>query len=75
MVMLENAAILCFGLGTGILAALVAILPNLLKGDASIPWLSLAGTLAVVLAVGLLVGLSAVRATLRAPLLEALRGE
>jgi ABC-type antimicrobial peptide transport system permease subunit len=75
LVMLENAALLSFGLGTGILAALVAILPNLLRGEATIPWLSLAGTLALVLAVGLLAGLSAVRATLRAPLLEALRGE
>jgi ABC-type antimicrobial peptide transport system permease subunit len=75
MVMLENAALLCFGLGTGVIAALVAILPNLLRGDASIPWLSLIGTLALVLGVGLLAGLSAVRATLRAPLLEALRGE
>jgi len=75
MVMLENAALLCFGLGTGVIAATVAILPNLLLGDASIPWLSLVGTLALVLTVGLLAGLSAVRATLRAPLLEALRGE
>jgi ABC-type antimicrobial peptide transport system permease subunit len=75
LVMLENAALLCFGLGTGILAALVAILPNLLRGDASIPWLSLAGTLVLVLAVGLLAGLSAVRSALQAPLLEALRGE
>ncbi|MEX2141541.1 MAG: ABC transporter permease [Pirellulales bacterium] len=75
LVMLENAALLCFGLGTGVLAALVAILPNLLQGDASIPWLSLAGTLALVLAVGLLAGLVAVRATIRAPLLEGLRGE
>jgi ABC-type antimicrobial peptide transport system permease subunit len=75
LVMLENAALLCFGLGTGILAALVAILPNLLRGDASIPWLSLVGTLALVLSVGLLAGMAAVRAMLRAPLLEALRGE
>jgi ABC-type antimicrobial peptide transport system permease subunit len=75
LVMLENTALLCFGLGTGILAALVAILPNLLRGDASIPWLSLAGTLALVLAAGSLAGLAAVRSALQAPLLEALRGE
>jgi putative ABC transport system permease protein len=75
MVMLENAALLFFGLGAGIVAALVAILPNLLSGNASIPWMSLAGTLALVLVVGLLAGLSAVRAMLRAPLLGALRGE
>jgi hypothetical protein len=46
-----------------------------LKGDASIPWLSLAGTLVLVLAVGLLAGMTAVRASLQAPLLEALRGK
>jgi ABC-type lipoprotein release transport system permease subunit len=75
MVMLENAALLCFGLGTGIVAALVAILPQLLMGEASVPWLPLALTLLLVLAAGLLAGLFAVRATVRAPLLAALRGE
>jgi ABC-type antimicrobial peptide transport system permease subunit len=75
MVLLENAALLLLGLCIGVLAAMVAILPNVLRGDASIPWLSLAGTLGLVLAVGMLAGMSAVRATLRAPVLEALRGE
>jgi ABC-type antimicrobial peptide transport system permease subunit len=75
MVMLENAALLCFGLGTGIVAALVAILPQLLMGEASVPWLALALSLLRVLAAGLLAGLFAVRATVRAPLLAALRGE
>ena len=59
----------------GIVAALVAILPNLLRGTASIPWLSLVGTLVIVLAAGLLAGLAAVRAPPRAPLMGALRGE
>lgn len=75
MVTLENALLLVTGLGCGILAALVAVLPHLLGGRAMIPWSSLAAILGLVLAVGLLAGLAAVRATLRAPLLAALRGE
>jgi hypothetical protein len=75
MVMLENGLLLCAGLGCGVLAALVAVLPHLLFGRASIPWASLARTLAVVLGVGLVAGLAAVRAVLSAPLLAALREE
>ena len=75
MVMLENALLLLAGLASGLLAALVAVLPHLVSGGASIPWTSLGGTLALVLAVGLLAGLTAVRAVLVAPLLTALRGE
>ncbi|OHB67613.1 MAG: hypothetical protein A2V70_03445 [Planctomycetes bacterium RBG_13_63_9] len=75
MVLLENGLLLCAGLGCGLLAALVAVLPHWLRRDASIPWLSLGGTLALVLVVGLVAGLAGVRATLRAPLLAALREE
>ncbi len=75
LVMIENTLLLVGGLGVGILAALVAVLPHWLSGGASVPWLSLAATLATVLVVGLLAGLLAVRATLRAKLLPALREE
>jgi putative ABC transport system permease protein len=75
LVSLENVLLLCGGLALGVLAALVAILPHLLAGGAGIPWLSLILTLGSVLVVGTLAGLLAVRATLRAPLLPALRGE
>jgi putative ABC transport system permease protein len=75
LVMIENALLLVGGLGVGILAALVAVLPHWLGGGASVPWLSLAATLAAVLVVGLLAGLLAVRATLRAELIPALREE
>ena len=78
LVLLENILLLFAGLATGVIAALVAVLPHMLAGTASIPWSllgSLGLTLAVVLAVGILSGLAAVRATLRAPLLEALREE
>ncbi len=75
MVMLENGLLLVAGLGGGLLAALVAVLPHLVTRAASIPWLWLAGTLGLVLAVGLIAGLAAVRVILTAPLLAALRQE
>ncbi len=74
IVLLENAWLLCGGLGIGILTSLVAVLPHFLLGGAKVPWEWLATTLTTVLAVGMLVGLVAVRATLRAPVIAALRG-
>ncbi len=75
MVMLENAALLLGGLAIGIAAALVSILPQLAAGGATVPWVWLLGTLALVLIVGLAAGLTAVRSALGAPLIPALRGE
>lgn len=75
LVMIENSLLLVGGLAVGIFAALVAVLPHWLGGGASVPWLSLAATLATVLVVGLLAGLLSVRATLRAELIPALREE
>ena len=75
MVMLENALLLIAGLGCGLAAATVAVLPHWLAGGASAPTAPLAATLALVLAAGLIAGLIAVRATLAAPLLSALREE
>ena len=75
MVMGENALLLAGGLAVGTLAALVAVLPHWLSGGAAVPWLSLAATLLFVLAVGMLAGQLAVRATVRAPILESLREE
>jgi putative ABC transport system permease protein len=75
MVLLENAALLIGGLATGVIAALVAISPQLLSGSAAPPWASLGATLALVLAFGLAAGMIAVRATLKAPLVPALRDE
>jgi ABC-type antimicrobial peptide transport system permease subunit len=75
LVMIENALLLVGGLLVGVAAALAAVLPHWLGGGASVPWGSLAATLALVLAVGLVAGLLAVRAVLRAELLPALREE
>jgi putative ABC transport system permease protein len=75
LVMLENAALLIAGLGTGIIAALIALAPHLFAGGAGVPWGSLLAMLAIVLVIGLLAGMTAVSAAVRAPLLQALRGD
>jgi putative ABC transport system permease protein len=75
LVMIENGMLLLVGLSVGVVAALVAVLPHWLGGGASVPWLSLVVTLGLVLVVGLSAGMLAVRATLRAPLVPALREE
>ena len=75
LVVLENVVLLVAGLAVGTLAAVVAVLPQLLGRGASVPWASLCGTLAVVMIAGLLANLIAVQALARAPLLAALREE
>ncbi len=74
MVMAENAMLLLVGLLVGIGAALLSVLPHLALGG-SLPIAHLAMLLAVVLLAGLIAGFLAVRSTLRAPLLAALRKE
>ncbi|HXG08509.1 MAG TPA: ABC transporter permease, partial [Gemmataceae bacterium] len=75
LVLAENAFLLALGLTAGTLAALVAVAPHLASGEGEVSWLALLGMLALVLAVGLMAGAAAVAATLRAPLLPALRRE
>ena len=74
MVLLENAVLLLVGLLCGTVAAAVAVLPHLLSGNAVVPVHSLALMLLTIVAVGIFASLFAVRATLRAPLIAALRG-
>jgi len=75
MVMFENTGLLLGGLLTGFLAAVVAVLPHMLLGDATVPLRDPAIMLGIVLVVGALSSLFSVRTTLRAPLLAALRGD
>lgn len=75
LVMLENLVLLLGGLLTGVLSALVTVLPHWIVGGANVPFLTLGAMLGVVVVVGVLTGLLAVRATLNAPLVAALRGE
>jgi ABC-type antimicrobial peptide transport system permease subunit len=75
MVLLENLLLLVGGLALGTVAALLAVLPQMLLGAARPPQVDLVVMLGIVLVVGAITGLIAVRATLRAPLVGALRGE
>jgi ABC-type antimicrobial peptide transport system permease subunit len=75
MVMAENAFLLAVGLGIGTLAALLSVAPHVAFGAGTVPWSRLLFLLLLVLLAGLASGTLAVVATLRAPLLPALRKE
>jgi putative ABC transport system permease protein len=75
MVLAENVLLLALGLLVGVAAALLSVLPHILTGAGHIPWLRLLGLLGLVLLVGLAAGAAAMRTTLAAPLLPALRKE
>jgi len=75
LVLAENVLLLAIGLGVGVGAALLAVAPHVLGTGGDVPWLRLLGLLGLVLLVGLAAGAAAMAATLRAPLLPALRRE
>ncbi|MGD9633874.1 MAG: FtsX-like permease family protein [Pirellulales bacterium] len=75
MVVLENGVLLLGGLAVGLLAAAVALMPQIVPEGASVPWLTLAGLLGTIGMVGVLAGWLATRSALRAPIVGALRGE
>lgn len=73
LVFLESFALLATGIGVGVAAALIAVLPHFLFGNASVPWGPLAGLFVIVLTVGWVIVWWSSRSVLRAPLLSALR--
>jgi ABC-type antimicrobial peptide transport system permease subunit len=75
LVIAEHAGLLCLGLGIGVVAALVAVLPALLSPGAEIPYVSLAVTVGAVLLSGLLWTWLASLVALRGRLLDALRND
>ena len=75
LVISEHAWLLVLGLSTGLIAALVAVLPALQSTSVPVPWLSLAATLGGVFACGLLAALLATAWMVQRPLLAALRSE
>jgi hypothetical protein len=75
LVMGEHLALLLGGLGIGVMAALVAVLPHAWTADVRPPWLTLAWLLSVILGAGALTGYLALRPVVRAPLMDALRSE
>jgi ABC-type antimicrobial peptide transport system permease subunit len=75
LVMTESVLLLIGGLATGVVAAGIAVVPHMIFGAARVQWGMLALLLGVVLVIGLVSSLFAVRATLRADIIAALRGE
>ena len=75
LVLAETGFLLVAGLAAGAIAALVAVAPHVIRQAGELPWSSLAGTLAIVLLCGAASSVVAVLATLRTPLLPALRSE
>jgi len=71
----ENGFLLLLGLGIGAVTALLAVAPHLAGNQGAVPWPELLGMLAGVLVIGLLTAAIALAATLRAPLVPALRRE
>ncbi|MBI4664005.1 MAG: hypothetical protein HY735_34850 [Verrucomicrobia bacterium] len=75
VVMSEHGALLLSGLGIGLAAALVAVLPTVLLAGSGVPFASLALMLAAVLASGIFWTWLATFLALRGRLLDALRAE
>jgi ABC-type antimicrobial peptide transport system permease subunit len=75
MALMENTVVLLTGLGTGLVCALITVLPVVIARGGSFPIRSVAGVLFSVLIVGVIATLIASRAATRAPLLDALRSE
>ncbi len=75
MVIAENAFLLCCGLVTGTVCAILAIAPVLIERGGQLPNASLVLLLLAVLITGLTASLVATLAALRSPLLPALRAE
>jgi ABC-type antimicrobial peptide transport system permease subunit len=75
LVLGEHLVLLLGGLGIGLVAALVAVLPHAWTTDVRPPWFTLLWVLATILAMGMVTGYLALRPVVRAPLMDALRGE
>jgi putative ABC transport system permease protein len=75
MVLAENLMLLLLGLTTGTLCAGLAVAPAVASRGGHLPVVSLGLLLAAVLATGVVASLAATAASLRSPLLAALRSE
>jgi putative ABC transport system permease protein len=75
MILLENLLLLGGGLAVGAIAAGIALLPQTLLQDTTVPLLASVLLLAVIFVVGILAGRLATAQILRRPLLATLRGE
>jgi len=75
MVLAENAMLLVWGLASGTICALLAMLPHLLSTGADTPWANGGLLLTTVFVVGMVSSLFAVREASKTKIVSALRGE
>ena len=75
MVLAENAMLLLWGLASGTVCALLAMLPHLMSTGADTPWENGAFLLLTVFVVGMVSSLFAVREASKTHIVSALRGE
>ncbi|PQO38977.1 hypothetical protein C5Y96_03645 [Blastopirellula marina] len=74
LVMRETMVLLLGGLATGVISALITVVPHMVFGNASIPFASLGGMLSMILVVGIVSSSLAVRSALKGDIVPALRG-
>lgn len=74
-VLVENTALLIYGLAAGFASAVLAIAPGLVDGSGLVPWTIIVWVTMGSVAVTLAAGIPAVYFELRTPLLSALRNE
>ncbi|MFG0335025.1 MAG: FtsX-like permease family protein [Maioricimonas sp. JB049] len=75
LVLWENAFLMLWGLASGSVSALLAMLPRLVSIGADVPWQNLQLLLLAVFVVGMLAALAAVKEATRLPILATLRSE
>lgn len=75
LVLAENTLLLFWGILTGTVAALIAMLPHLLSTGADLPWIELLITLGAVLVIGTLAAVFPIYTSLRIPIREVLTTE
>ena len=75
MLLAENAALLGLGVGAGLAAALVAVVPAVLQRGGALPMGAIASVAAAVVVTGLVTSVLAAGVVRRSPLLAALRSE
>ncbi|MBM4001617.1 MAG: FtsX-like permease family protein [Planctomycetes bacterium] len=75
VVLIENVAILLRGLATGVLAAMCAVLPHMIWGDARVPIGGVLGLLLIVLGIGVVTAAGVARWALRGSLVASLRAD
>jgi len=75
IVLFEHGMLLGLGLLLGVVSALLTVVPHMLVGGAQVPVRDLMALMLLIVVVGIATGFWALRATLRVPLLPALRGD